>query len=194
MHSFMTRANPSDFLDSPVKRSYLLLIFIVSTLLHAELSFSSIASEPQLPITANCQVSLNRTQHKLAKSKAWSWQQNARGGKTPSGFKVDSLSSLALSANESKNPWKETRNKVIQIVVGEPGLNSLGNSPKLMESIATDVIQSCLDVVLVKFWLGYEWGPEVGLLGNGSVRVFECVNRQPRFRDDYPWGMDDCCC
>lgn len=194
MSSFMTRANQRDLVVSPVKCSYLLLIFIVSTLLHAELSFSSIASEPQHPITANCQASLNRTQHKLEKSKAWSWQQNAREGKTPSGFKLDSLSSLALSANESKNPWKATRNKVVQIVVGEPGLNSLGNSPKLMESIATDVIQSCLDVVLVKFWLGYEWGPEVGLLSNGSVRVFECISRLPRLKVDYPWGMDDCCC
>jgi len=38
-----------------------------------------------------------------------------------------------------------------------------------MESISQDIILSCSDVVLIKFWLGYEWGPEVGLLQDGNV-------------------------
>lgn len=153
----------------------------------------------RLPVSAKCQASLDRTQAKLKKAKAWSWQQDANGGKAPSEFSIKPLNSPHdLMYNGRNNPWKATRNKIVHIIVGEPGLNNVGNSPKFMESISQDIILSCSDVVLIKFWLVYRLGVEVGLLQDGNVRVFECLSPDHRGYynpgEGFPWGYDDCCC
>ncbi len=176
---------------------YSQLIAFLSCLALTEVTiFTTPSLANRLPVSAKCQASLDRTQAKLKKVKAWSWQQNANGGKTPSGFSIESLNSSNESIyNGKNNPWKATRNKVVHITVGEPGLNNVGSSPKLMESISQDIIFSCSDVVLIKFWLGYEWGTEVGLLQDGNVRVFKCLSQNyTTWSENYPWGYDDCCC
>jgi hypothetical protein len=67
-------------------------------------------------VSAKCQASLDRTQAKLKKAKAWSWQQDANGGKTPSEFSIETLNSSNESTwiqyNGRNNPWKATRNKI----------------------------------------------------------------------------------
>ncbi|OCY13900.1 MAG: hypothetical protein BEV12_05465, partial [Microcystis aeruginosa CACIAM 03] len=143
---------------------YSQLIAFLSCLALTEVTiFTTPSLANRLPVSAKCQASLDRTQAKLKKAKAWSWQLNFSGGKVPSEFRIWTLnSSNEYIYNGKNNPWKATRNKIVNITVGEPGLNNVGNSPKFMESISQDIILSCSDVVLIKFWLGYEWGAEVG--------------------------------
>ena len=179
---------------------YSQLIAFLSCLALTEVTiFTTPSLANRLPVSAKCQASLDRTQAKLKKAKAWSWQLTVNGGKAPSEFSIETLNSSNESTwiqyNGRNNPWKATRNKIVQITVGEPGLNNVGNSPKFMESISQDIIFSCSDVVLIKFWLAYYWGPEVGLLQDGNVRVFKCLSEDNRnYGEGFPWGYDDCCC
>jgi hypothetical protein len=170
-------------------------------ILHATLLLSSlcvpltsVAKEP--PVTSGCQASLDRTVLEFKRIGAWGGRRNLRSGHSPSTIGLnnfDEHNNYLLNGN--KNPWKGTRDSFVAITVGETGAANVEKSPKFMARIAKDIISSCPNVALVKFWTGYEWGPEIGLLEDGSVKMFDCHDRSRHsVGQDIPWGKDDCCC
>ena len=96
---------------------YSQLIAFLSCLALTEVTiFTTPSLANRLPVSAKCQASLDRTQAKLKKAKAWSWQQDVNGGKAPSEFSIETLNSSNeftwIQYNGRNNPWKATRNKI----------------------------------------------------------------------------------
>ncbi len=123
----------------------------------------SVAKEPS--VTSGCQASFDRTVLEFKRIGAWGGRRNLRSGHSPSTIRLnnfDERNNYLLNGNS--NPWKGTRDSFVEIIVGEAGAANVGKSPKFMAKIAKDIISSCPNVALVKFWTGYEWGHEVGLL------------------------------
>lgn len=165
-------------------------------LLLSSLCIPQISAAKEPPVTHGCQASLDRTVLEFKRIGAWGGRRNLRSGHSPSTIRLnhfDERNNYLLNGNN--NPWKGTRDSFVEITVGEAGAANVGKSPKFMVKIAKDIILSCPNVALVKFWTGYEWGHEVGLLEDGSIKMFDCHNASRHsVGQDIPWGKDDCCC
>ena len=113
-----------------------------------------------------------------------------------------------LSDTYSDHPKGRTKGYVIQLVVAEDttvtpvkGILSkewyraaeVMKSPKLQASLATQIIQSCPHIGAVMFLLGQpgsdNWRDIFGLMGNGAVRPFTCLEGLPR---KHQWGRLIC--
>lgn len=112
---------------------------------------------------AQCQAALDRTKTKLQEANAWSWQLGANGVPHNSRFEI----------GKTNHPAHRQR-QYIEIVLGEPGLINVGNSPIFMKNIAQEIIGSCVGIISVLFQQGYEWGDEFRLMPDGNVKKAEC--------------------
>lgn len=174
-----------------IQQNILFLLFLLGSLYMPRISMAR-----GTPIFPDCQTSLDRTVLELKRIRAWGGWRNVRNGLTPSTIELEGFNQQNdYIMNGRKNPWRGTRDSFVAISVGETGAANVEKSPKFMEKITKDIISSCHNVALVKFWTGYEWGPEVGLLEDGSIKKFDCVDPlSPRVGNNIPWGKDDCCC
>lgn len=165
-------------------------------LLSSSICVPQISAAKGPPVTPGCQASLDRTVAEFKKIRAWGGFKSARSGLIPSTISLENFDeSTNSSMNGKNNPWKGSRDSFVAIFVGEAGAANVGRSPKFMVKIAKDIISSCPNVALIKFWTGYEWGPEAGLLQDGSIKLFDCLDPyRPSVVNDIPWGKDDCCC
>lgn len=152
-------------------------LILVCTILNS--NSTVLGQQTNLPVSTQCQEALDRTKNKLKQAKAWSWQETVNNQRVPSEFYMD-------KTHRSDNPWKASRDMIMGIVLGEPGLDNVENSPQFMKNIAQDIIDSCSNIVLVYFQLGYEWGEDFGLMPDRTIKQFECFN------SDILWGYTGC--
>ena len=84
----------------------------------------------------------------------------------------------------------EGRPRSIKFIIDGKAVNSTMRSPKLIESIGSEIIQACSDVST--FTIGVNrsgWGETVGFFEDGSIRLFTCMDESGsrRFRK-IPYG------
>lgn len=69
----------------------------------------------------------------------------------------------------------------------------LMNSPKLLTDITQNIIQKCTTVSMVEFGLdATDFNRVYGILSNGSIGEFKCIDHDERNTQKLPWGVSVC--
>jgi len=84
------------------------------------------------------------------------------------------------------------RPTIIWLEVDGSAANSVMESPVFQRAIASEIIKSCNSVGAVTF-IRYQtgWASTVGLIRDGSIQNFECVDYDPE-RGAPSWGQERC--
>ncbi len=85
------------------------------------------------------------------------------------------------------------RPTIIWLEVDGSAADSVMASPVFQRAIASEIINSCNSVGAVSF-NRYQtgWINIIGLMRDGSIQHFECVDHDPERGSPYPWGQDPC--
>jgi hypothetical protein len=134
----------------------------------------STVSAKENPIAPQCQTAIESGTSRL---------------KAVRGLKLVSQSSyVATEDRATKLP--EGRPRAISFSIDGKAANATMRSPKLIESIGTDIIQACSDVSTVTIGVNRSaWIETVGLFEDGSIRLFTCTDESaPRQTRELPYG------
>jgi hypothetical protein len=80
------------------------------------------------------------------------------------------------------------------IVLDGRGGESIMYSPKMMQNISTELIFRCQSVSAVSFGMkNSDWTQMFGLMNNGKVQAFECVDLpREKYNRELVWGTQVC--
>jgi hypothetical protein len=106
---------------------------------------------------------------------------------------ITTVTDGTLSDGSKRYPdHPDGRPTIIWLEVDGSAADSVMASPVFQRAIASEIIKSCNSVGAVTF-IRYQtgWASTVGLMRDGSIQNFECVNHDPG-RGSPSWGQDWC--
>lgn len=132
------------------------------------------ASAEETPISPQCQTAIELGASRL---------------KAIRGLKLISQSSY-VATEDSAARLPEGRPRSVRFIIDGKAANATMRSPKLIESIGTDIIQACPDVSTVTIGVNRSgWGETVGFFEDGSIKLFTCTDDSTSRRDrELPYG------
>ena len=96
------------------------------------------------------------------------------------------------SSEEYPDP-PDGRPTIIWFEVEGNAAESVMESPVFQRAIASEIINSCNSVGAVSFGVSHTgWINTIGLMRDGTIQKFECVDHDPERSSPYPWGQDPC--
>ena len=150
----------------------------------------SIISPVQAESSSSCSAALEAVQKTLQKKTIVgirSWNLSDSYKDHPKGRKTGYVIHLAIAEDTTITPVKGILSKEWYRAA------EVMNSPKLQESLATRIIQSCPRIGAVMFLLGLPGSDNerniFGLMGNGEVRPFTCLEGS---LSGQQWGKKIC--
>ncbi|MEB3342237.1 hypothetical protein [Okeania sp.] len=164
-------------------------ILAISSLLSFGISFVAIASPAvttmQLSLRVSCQDAIASVKRKIQQNRNILVRFEARDianygwetGKIPRGKKI-----LEINMGEmGMKGMKGNRQDMLNVM----------NSPKLLSSLASEVINGCNDVSGINIGISHtDYGRMYGLVGD-RVQPFKCLSAD-RSRRNLPWGYMVC--
>jgi hypothetical protein len=98
---------------------------------------------------------------------------------------------LSQSSGSDRPP---NRPLMYSIILDGYGGESIMYSPKMMQNISTELIYRCQSVAAVLFGMkDSDWTQMFGLMNNGKVQAFECVDLpKEKYNRELAWGTQVC--
>jgi hypothetical protein len=112
--------------------------------------------------------------------------------------KIDKLQFLAVRqlklSQSSGSDRPPNRPLMYSIILDGYGGEKIMYSPKMMQNISTELIYRCQSIAAVLFGMkDSDWTQMFGLMNNGKVQAFECVDLpKEKYNRELAWGTQVC--